>query len=309
MQQLWKLIGSPRHLLVFEASARLGSFTKAAFELNVSQPAVSLCIKNLENTLGVGLFVRQHRAIHLTAAGERLFRDVSVGFERILATAQDLNASSKQQHVTLSVSSAFAHYWVVPRLDDFHANHPHIELRLQITDREPPVGTDGVSVAVRRGTGHWPGCHAGLIAREVLCPIISPTYFSTIGALSTPADLTTRRLIHLEEPIRPRPNWRDWFAHFDVRFNDQGEGLRLNDYALVLQATMAGEGFALGWQHVTNRLVGQDLLCRLDKWQWCTGLGFYLVWPADVQPGPQTQALKDWILDTVKKEPSQTKDT
>lgn len=302
MQNLWKLIGSPRHLLVFEASARHGSFTKAAQELNVTQPAVSLCIRALEKSLGAKLFVRQHRLIHLTEAGERLYQDVSAGFNRILATAQELNAVKQQSHVTLSASSAFAHYWLVPRLAGFHKRHPHIDLRVQISDREPDIGEEGISLAVRRGDGQWAGCEGALIAEEELSPIVSPVLLDSMTPLETLNDLAASRLIHLEEPIRPRPTWRDWFAHFEFEFDDEGEGLRLNDYALVLQAAIAGEGFAMGWHHVTRRLVEQKLLYRLDQWTWVSGLGFYLVWPSDDVLGDSQVAVKDWILETADKE-------
>ena len=90
MQELWKLVSSPRHLLVFEAAARTGSFTRAADELNVQQPAVSASIKQLEASLGVPLFARAHRSVTLTHAGERLFNEVSGAFDSIYRTAQQL---------------------------------------------------------------------------------------------------------------------------------------------------------------------------------------------------------------------------
>ncbi len=92
MQELWKLTASPRHLLVFESAARCRSFTKAGAELNVSQPAISTAIRQLEAALGVTLFHRQHRQVTLTPAGKHLFRDVAAGFERILESARNLNA-------------------------------------------------------------------------------------------------------------------------------------------------------------------------------------------------------------------------
>ena len=124
MRNLWKLVRSPRHLLVFEAAARLSSFTKAAAELNVSQPAVSLAVRQLETALGLRLFTRGHRAIALTRAGERLFDDVTFGFSRILETAAQLHRQGRKSHVTLSVSTAFANYWMVPRLAQFHRDNP-----------------------------------------------------------------------------------------------------------------------------------------------------------------------------------------
>ncbi|MGB0412676.1 MAG: LysR substrate-binding domain-containing protein, partial [Pikeienuella sp.] len=73
-------------------------------------------------------------------------------------------------------------------------------------------------------------------------------------------------------------------------------GLRLNDYALVLQAAIAGEGFAFGWQHVTAGLINQGLLAARREWAWETGQSFYLVWSATDRLSPNVTAVRDWIL-------------
>ncbi|MGB5330819.1 MAG: LysR family transcriptional regulator, partial [Gammaproteobacteria bacterium] len=91
MKELRRLIHSPHHLFVFEVCGRLMSFTRAASELGVSQPAVSLAIRQLEQAIGQALFHREHRAIRLTEAGERLFAEVSVSFDRILQTVRKIN--------------------------------------------------------------------------------------------------------------------------------------------------------------------------------------------------------------------------
>ena len=296
MQKLWKLVSSPRHLLVFEAAARTGSFTRAARELNVQQPAVSAAIRQLEDSLGVQLFLRAHRSVTLTHAGERLFNDVAAAFDRIHQTAQMLSLRSAQQHVTLSASTAFAHYWMVPRLADFHAAHPGIDLRLQTSEREPEIDAEGISLGIRRGTGHWPGCDSHLIAPEVISPIASPRVMSAAVNLKTIANLPNEKLIHLEEPVRERPGWAEFFAHWNVPYAEPGTGLRLNDYALVLQAAIAGEGFAFGWHHVTDHLIAQGLLARRDRWAWETGKGFYLVWSAATPLSPQAAKVRDWLV-------------
>ncbi|QGY00067.1 LysR family transcriptional regulator [Roseovarius faecimaris] len=296
MQELWKLVSSPRHLLVFEAAARTGSFTRAAQELNVQQPAVSASIKQLEVSLGTPLFARAHRSVTLTQAGERLFADVSAAFARIHQTASMLSQRSAQDHVTLSASTAFAHYWMVPRLSDFHAAHPDIDLRLQTSDREPDIGAEGISLAIRRGLGDWPGCKSHLIALEVIMPIAAPRVMASAINLATVANLPNQSLIHLEEPIRDRPSWADFFRHWNVPFTEPRTGLRLNDYALVLQAAIAGEGFAFGWQHVTESLVSRGLLAARPEWAWTTGAGFYLVWSATTPLSPQAEQVRDWLI-------------
>ena len=296
MQELWKLVTSPRHLLVFEAAARTGSFTRAAQELNVQQPAVSAAIKQLEASLGLTLFTRAHRSVTLTQAGERLYTDVSGAFDRILHSARALSARSRQAHVTLSASTAFAHYWMVPRLAQFHAAHPGIDLRLQTSEREPDIGTEAISLAIRRGTGRWPGCQAHLIAPEVISPIAAPRIMVAAVNLATVANLKNETLIHLEEPIRERPGWADYFAHWNVPYTEPRTGLRLNDYALVLQAALAGEGFAFGWQHVTEGLIAQGLLVARPEWAWRTGAGFYLVWSDSAPLSPQAEKVRDWLI-------------
>jgi len=121
MPKIRELIHSPHHLFVFEVCARLGSFTRAAAELDVSQPAVSLAIRQLEQAMGNKLFVRKHRSVSLTQVGEQFYSEVSVGLERILRSAAELKRRRKPAHVTLAVSTAFANYWMVPNLSSFHA--------------------------------------------------------------------------------------------------------------------------------------------------------------------------------------------
>ncbi len=300
MQALWKLTASPRHLLVFESAARCRSFTKAGSELNVSQPAISTAIRQLEAALGVTLFHRQHRQITLTPAGEHLFRDVAAGFERILESARNLSAQGQRNYVTLSASTAFANYWMVPQLSAFHQAHPLIDLRLQTSDREPDIDGEGISLAIRRGNGNWAGCSSYLLAQEVIFPIAAPSVMQAAQPLKRLSELAMQPLIHLEEPIRERRGWAQYFAAFNIQIPTLTGGLRLNDYALVLQAAMAGEGFAFGWRHVTRALINADLLEAHSEWAWHTGMGFYLVW-SNLRPLSEKAALtRDWLIEAAE---------
>ena len=296
MRELERHVGSVHNLVIFEAAARLASFSAAARELGITQPAVSQAIRRLEAAIGARLFLRSHRAIALTAAGERLFEDVADGFSRILGTARQIGRTARPDHVTLLVSTAFATWWMVPRLAEFRARHPRVDLRLETLDKDLEIAAEATSLAVRRGDGYWPGYASALIAPERLLAVASPAFLARHGLPGSAADLPNLPLIHLEEPHRYRPGWPEFLKALGVNYRDQGEGLRLNDYALVLQAAMAGEGVALGWAHVCERPLQQGLLAPLGAWDWVTGQGFHLVWSASVEMSAHAVLARDWIL-------------
>jgi len=300
MKELRRLIHSPHHLFVFEVCARLLSFTRAAEELGVSQPAVSLAIRQLEEAVGQKLFERQHRQIRLNEAGERLFGEVTIGFERILKVLQEINRAPQQMLVTLSISTAFANYWVMPRLSRLHRTAPTIDLRLQVVDKDSDLEYENVSLGIRRGRGNWPGYDSAVIAREELFAVASPSYLARHGTPASFEQLLEHQFIHLEEPFRPRPRLRDWFQAFDIDFVDRGEGLRLNDYALVLQAAMAGEGVAMGWRHVVQPLFKSKLLVPVLPQSWVTGEEFHLIWSNRSTLTDSATQVRDWIIEESK---------
>ncbi|MDH3763812.1 MAG: LysR substrate-binding domain-containing protein [Gammaproteobacteria bacterium] len=295
-----RLVHSPHHLFVFEVCARLLSFTRAGEELGVSQPAVSLAIRQLEEAIGQALFHRRHRRIELTEAGERFYGEVATSFERLLQAAREVNRGDEEGLVTLSISTAFANYWVMPRMTRLHRSQPNVDLRLQVVDKDVDLEYENVSLGIRRGRGGWPGYDSVDIAREEIFAVASPVYLQSNPRPKTIEDLLEHQFIHLEEPFRPRPAWRDWFASFDVDFVDKGEGLRLNDYALVIQAAMAGEGIAIGWRHVTESLIKKRLLVPVLPQSWITGEEFHLIWSDRTELSESAQQVRDWIIEEAK---------
>jgi DNA-binding transcriptional LysR family regulator len=300
MRELRRLVHSPHHLFVFEVCARLMSFTRAAEELGVSQPAVSLTVRQLESAVGQDLFERRHRAISLTDAGERFYQEVSASFERLLRAAREVNRGTAANLVTLSISTAFANYWVMPRLSRLHRSHPAIDLRLQVVDKDVDLEHLNVSLGIRRGRGDWDGYASASIAREELFAIASPAYLAENPPPESIEDLRGHQFIHLEEPFRPRPKWRDWFDSFGIDYVDRGEGLRLNDYALVIQAAMAGEGIAMGWRHVTESLIAKRLLVPVLPQSWITGEEFHLIWSDRTELSESAARVRDWIIEEAR---------
>ncbi len=158
------------------------------------------------------------------------------------------------------------------------------------------LAQEGISLGVRRGEGTWRGYEAALIAPEVLSAVASPGFLAEQGRVKDLADLRRTALIHLEEPYRPRPSWHDWSKALGQDYRDEGGGLRLNDYALVLQAAMAGEGIAMGYGHVAEPLIAKRLLASAGPWRHRTGMGYYLVWSERIKLSPAASHVRDWIL-------------
>ena len=299
MNELRELTRSAHHLMVFEAAARNQSFTSAAHELGVTQPAVSRSVRQLEAALGVNLFTRSHRSVELTEAGEILSQAVSAGFGRMLEAARRLHRGT-QVHVTLLTSTSFANYWLVPRLPDFHARHPDIDLRFQVSDKVLELADESTSLGVRLGDGNWDGYNSALLVGEEVFPVASPGFVETLAATNAicdPAALSSETLIHLDEPFLPSLTWSEWFAAMHTEYRDEGTGLRLNHYVLVLQAAMAGEGIAMGWAHLVDGLMEQGLLVRVGSRRWRTNRGFYLIWSNETPLSRQAEAVRRWIVE------------
>lgn len=297
MQNLRNLLPSINSLVVFEAAGRLAGFTAASRELNMTQAAVSYAINRLEEHLGVSLFLREHRRVRLSEVGARFHADVTIGLSHIQRSAHALRAVSKGGHVTLSCSTAFAAFWMVPRMAKLRADLPHIDLRIQTADRDLDLVGENIPLAVRGGhPTDWPRYVAEPLAAEEIYPVCSAAYLTGRSKPSTAADLLDHQLIHLEEPFRTAATWKDWFAAVGFEGKSVRSGLQINDYVLIVQSVIEGQGVALGWRHLVEGMVSKGILLRLTSHVLETGMYFHLIWPRDVVMSRATQEVRDWLL-------------
>ncbi len=307
MPNLRNLIPSANSLFTFEAAARLSSFTKAAAELNVTQAAVSYAIKRLETFMDVRLFHREYRKITLTDVGQKFFTDVSLGLSHIQQSATEISQRydhvRDRAHVTISISTAFAGYWMLPRLPDWRTQYPNIDLRLQTSDRDVDLTSEGITLGIRRGRGDWMEYDAMLFGEEEVYPICSPDFCQKYGQLSEPSDLLNVPLIIFNEAFRNRLSWQDWLHHFGVdQPLSQENNIPTNDYALTVHAAIDGHGVALGWKHLTDGLIREGRLARPIPDTLKTGQGFYVVWAKDRPLSRDAIIVRDWLIRTAKQD-------
>jgi DNA-binding transcriptional LysR family regulator len=297
MQSLRHLLPSAGSLIVFEAAGRLSSFTAAGRELGMSQAAVSYAVHNLEEQLGVRLFERRHRQVRLTEAGERFFADVTLGLGHIRKSAEGLRATARGEHVTLSASTAFASFWMMPRLQALRDDMPDIDLRIQTAERDLEIIAEGIPLAIRGGRpGDWPDYESVALADEEIYAVAGLPYANRFGLPATVRELAWHRLIHLDEPYRPAATWAEWFASAGLNGGVANRGLHINDYTLVIQAVMEGQGIALGWRHLTDRLVSSGLLIRVTDHLLATGTSFHVVWARNRPLSANARKVRDWLI-------------
>jgi len=226
---------------VFEAAARLESFTAAAEELFVTHGAVSRQVAQLESWLGHDLFERRGRRVVLTALGRSYLSEVSAALDRLaLATAEQLKAS-RQQVIRVNAPTTFALRWLLPQLSGFQLTHPSIEVRLNTSDEPIDRVREPFDVAIRGGEQKPAGYVVTEFLTEVRLPVCSPKVLQA-HPIHEVSDLARHTLLH----TATYPElWAQWLAACG---NPQlsAQSLQLDHFYLTLQAAIDGLGIAMG---------------------------------------------------------------
>lgn len=266
MMQYWKTIPPLKALLAVEAVARLRSFTRAGEELNTSQSAVSHAVTLAESFLETRLFDRSARPIGLTAEGVEYVASLVSCLAQLSADTQALRSRKEADILTISCNLANGNYWLLPRLKDFHAAYPDIQVNMVTAFHGLASLDPGIDVAIRFGNGNWPGCESQLLFREQILPVASPGYIRQAGIASVPEDLLTHTLLHAKSNDKSWYDWRQWFACFEVAQPGPLLGPTFDNHLLMMQAALSGRGVALGWiGTATDFLLERQLLPVFDK--------------------------------------------
>ncbi|WP_443114305.1 LysR family transcriptional regulator [Herbaspirillum seropedicae] len=192
-------------LRAFEVSARHLSFTRAAEELSVTQTAVSMQVKNLEQRLGVALFRRLPRGLALTDEGLALLPVVAQSFGRIAEVLAQFEDGRRREVLTVGVVGTFAVGWLMPRLRQFQQQHPFVDLRLLTNNNRVDLAGEGLDYAIRFGDGAWHGTQAERLFEAPLAPMCAP---AIAARLRSPADLGAETLLRSYRS----DEWGRWFA-------------------------------------------------------------------------------------------------
>jgi LysR family glycine cleavage system transcriptional activator len=287
-------------LRAFEAAARHLSLTKAALELHVTAGALSHQIRGLEDLLGLKLFERRVRSIALTAAGERLYPGLQLGFMHIREAMAGLGETHSENVLVVSTLPGFTSKWLVPRLYRFSSAYPAIDTRVSSTLAQANFTTDGVDIAVRNlpaDAGSKPGLAIEKLMDLSFVPVCAPRLVERHGPLSAPGALKGMPLIHDDSFAHQdgTPRWSEWFKEAGLDGADVSRGLHFNSADHAIEAAIEGAGLllapdALAYDDLrTGRLVmAADLFLH-------SGRAYYLVCAKAREKHPKMSAFRVWI--------------
>ena len=250
----------------------------------------------MEESLGIPLFRRLHRGVVLTDEGRRMYETVRDSLDAIRVTTTQVSATRSHESLTLLTDFGFAKFWLMPRLPLLKARLPGLQLRILTSQSEFDPRSDQADLAILFGSGLWSGCSSRLLFAERVVPVCSPALLARSGPLKRPAQLAALPLLHLEGTESGRwLEWSDWFAAQGLTPRHSVPNLGFNDYSLVIQAALAGEGIALGWAPLVDELMACGELVPAINLPLSTPRGYHLVAPGRGPMGGTRLRFHDWI--------------
>jgi len=285
-------------LRAFEAAARHLSFTRAADELCVTQAAVSHQVKALEERIGAALFRRTPRGLVLTDEGTALAPTLTESFDRMMRIVGQFEGGHRKEVLTVGVVGTFAVGWLLPRLAEFHEQHPFIDLRLLTNNNKVDLAGESLDYAIRYGDGAWHGVNAEPLLKAPLAPLCAP---ALAEKLQEPADLAAVSLLRSYRT-------EDWPAWLEAAGAPTivARGSMFDSSLVMVRAAMQGGGVALAppsmfQAELTEGTLIQPFALEVDAGSyWLTSL------IAKSPTGAMT-AFRAWLLDRAALKPPRPK--
>ncbi len=275
-------------LRAFEASARHLSFTRAGLELRVTQAAVSHQVNSLEEILGVRLFRRLSRGLALTDEGQALLPVLADSFARIRATLDRFENGHYREVVTVGAVGTFATGWLLPRLQNFCAAHPYIDLRLLTNNNRVDLAGEGLDYAIRFGDGSWHGVEAAPLFPAPLSAVCTP---AIAARLHEPADVAGETLLRSYRA----DEWARWFDAAGTACPTI-RGAVFDSSVTMAEAAAQGIGVALLPVRMFSRELDAGRLVQPFRTE--IALGQY--WLTSLKSKRETaamQAFRAWLLE------------
>lgn len=289
-------------LFAFSVVARHGNFTGAADVLGLTQSAVSQRIKGLETELGVQLFKREHRGVSLTNEGFRLLGVVEPAMQQMQSSVGALLDRKLKPRVRISADFAFSTLWLLPRLSQLRsALSDEVEIQILASQAPPREDEDDCDITIHVSRTDSLKDGDMLLLEERVSAVCSPRFLEENGPFTSSKELLDMQLLSMSRP--PSAEWQTWHTWFDnlgIADDRSQNYISFNNYDMVTQAAIAGEGVALGWLGLIDGLLDQGTLVRATDDVVVSDAGYVMSRDhASSLRGPQQ--VFDWIAGQVER--------
>ena len=274
-------------LVAFEAALRLRSFSRAADEIALSQASVSRQVRQLEENLGLRLFVRQRHDVQPTPAGERLAESVVPALRELTSTAQELRAiGSGRRRFTVFSDISIASGMITPMIADFQRRHPQVQLRVLSSYEPIQQVEEAFDLGFQVGRIAESLFDIEAIADDAVFPVCAPDFLRRLPPSPGPEEVAKQPLLHLEELGYDWPNWRRFLAFFRMKEPRPAEDLVFSSYQVILDLAERGEGIALGWARSVGDRIDAGRLVRIPGMTMPIAQSIFAYRPRLAEPNP-----------------------
>lgn len=280
-------------LRVFEVTARAGSYTDAARELNLTHGAISRQIQLLERSLGQPLFRREGQRMVATAHAKAFAREISAAFDHIGDASRRYGKATTSRVIRVNAPATLAMRWLIPQLVGFRQRHPQTEVRVSTAFSNEPALRGSFDVAIRRAPGDATQFEVYPLFAETATVIASPALLRA-QALRRPRDLAKSILLSTES--RPG-DWEAWLAAAGCKDLRPLQQLRFDHFFVTLQAVVDGMGVGIGpFPTLSSDLAQQRIATPFAQWQ-VPGSRYYALVPMDADKPKFLREFLDWLLE------------
>ena len=288
-----KSFASLRGLRTFCVAARHESFRTAGEELFITPSAVSHQIKSLEQELGMQLFDRNARDLKLTDAGRNLYEEAGPLIEKLNSVVAGYKQSGRRPPIRISVQPFFASEYFVPRLSEFTAAHPEIDIQVGTSDESSESHPADADVSVRLFRSPPTGMPSYRLFPLRLAPAGSPDFKKNMRVSKKAIKSDFPLIVHETHPKA----WKRWAKSSGVKLPKESKVTRLDSMIAVVRACERGIGAALVPVPIADLWFKQGSIVKLFRDELVGDDSYYLVVREDRADDPDVQRLRGWILD------------
>jgi len=267
----------------FTIVAKESSFSRAAEILHITPSAVSHQMRQLEQQMNVGLFIRRSKGVDLTPAGKTLYLHASSGIKDIQHGLQQSRFSSQKQKLTIAVIPSLADLWLLPKLTEYKKEFPDIELEIIAQDQLVDFTTNQIDGHIHFGSGLYKGLETELLAHEFVYPVCHPDIFKGDTIEDMTVLLHSNTLLHYNAGIEDEPggvSWADWLKHHQLEVPEHLQQMWFSHVAMSVNAAKRQLGITLGWHHMVKNDIESGNLVQISETRLQTKFSYYLAAPS-----------------------------